>query len=151
MPETDMDAVAESEAIAAEVSAMRQQEISGGIPMADEPLDAARVNTVAQQLAKLVTTMSGGQLDAPKFPKVSGRVDMVPPDIGATIIALSEFLAEQGVEAYQFDAPSMMGTNAGLDELLGLIEAMLSDRDLQAGMAREEPPEADDATEEPEV
>lgn len=139
MPETDMDAIAEAEAVDAEVTSLRQQELAGAIPMADEPLDPGRLNAIADLLSRAIPALSGGQVPAPPFgeiPPGTRGVDQVPPDIGAAILALGQFVQDQGIEAYAFDPLEAMTSNAGLDEVSAILDGMASDKALVASMAQ---------------
>lgn len=140
----------------ADIATARQAGIAAGIPRAAEPLDAARVNTLGAMIGRTMQALSGGELELPKFGRVSGKLEAVPPDVGAALISVQQFLEQfsgqiPGLEPYLFDAVDAMSSNAGLDEAAAMVDGLGSDpavlKAMQQFAASQPSPEAEGSTE----
>lgn len=144
MPENPQEALAEADAIDGDIAAARQAQLAGSIPPADVPLPAARLNALGETIGRLIETLTGGQIPAPEFATATGKYNQVPPDLGAAILAIGQFVAERGLEAYAFDPIASMTTPDGLMEVQQIVAGMLSDKELIGSMSQGEPVDTED-------
>ncbi len=143
-------AVADDSAKAADA---RQQAIGMTVPLADEPLKASVVNSLAQLVAPAIDRLTNGEMPAPEIPPVDGDVDQVPASIAGPVLAIGGLIKQYAAQlpelkAYEFDPMAMLTTNDGLTEVGMLIDDLSNDPAVLKAITAGAPPGAPPADEE---
>jgi len=103
---------------------LQARKIAVTVPKPMEPLDPGLLQLLGQTLQSTLTKLTGGQLPPLELsPPVGGEV---PPELAAAVVGLERAVAAAGardpkVDKHGFNAADKLQSNAGLQDLIGIV------------------------------
>lgn len=147
---TAEEGIAQVQAADAAGAADRQATLGEAAPEAEEPLDPDALNALGEMIVSALPRMSRGQIPAESIviAPVTEPQPVMPADLFTNMLALSIGMQEavdngvKAAEPFIFDPLALATTNAGIQEMGGIVSAMGQDEELANALVQPAGPQA---------